>query len=125
MDARVEEAVAILDAQDGDIRITDVATRIDLGMRNLQGRFLATVGMTAKEYARVRRLRALLQAFDNRDASMAQMAADRGFADQAHAGHDVRRLTGTTPARLLRALRTNREGEVALRLAAAFIHGGS
>ncbi|NUO75272.1 MAG: helix-turn-helix transcriptional regulator [Lysobacter sp.] len=122
-DDAIERAVALLDRADGDLRIADLADAVGLGLRNLQTRFLAAVGMTAKEYARVRRLQALLRSLDDERTDIADAAARHGYSDQAHATHDLSRWTGTTPARLVRALRGDREGADALRLAAAFVRG--
>ncbi len=124
-DTLIERAVAMLDAADGDLRITALAQRLGTGLRTLQPRFLAAVGMTPKEYARVRRLQALLRTLDAEDADIADAAARHGYSDQAHATHDLLSWTGTTPARLLRALRGDRHGDDALRLAAAFVRGTS
>jgi AraC-like DNA-binding protein len=54
---------------------------------------------------------------------MAELAIDSGFADQAHATREVRRVTGTTPARLRDALRQDRDGVSSVRMAAAFVRG--
>ncbi|UHQ22746.1 helix-turn-helix transcriptional regulator [Lysobacter sp. 5GHs7-4] len=124
-DDAIERAVALLDHADGDLRIADLADAVGLGLRNLQTRFLAEVGMTAKEYARVRRLQGLLRSLDEERSAIADAAARHGYSDQAHATHDLGRWTGTTPARLVRALRGDREGEATLRLAAAFVRGHS
>lgn len=122
-DALVERAVELLDALDGDLRIVDLARRLGIGQRTLQARFLHAVGMTPKQYARVRRLQALLRTLDAGHADIADAAARHGYSDQAHAAHDLMRWTGTTPARLVRALRGDRAGDDALRLAAAFVRG--
>lgn len=122
-DVLVERAVESLDAQDGDLRIFELAKQLGIGLRTLQVRFLAAVGMTPKEYARVRRLQALLRTLDAERTAIADAAARHGFSDQAHATHDLFRWTGTTPARLVRALRSDPDEEDALRLAAAFVRG--
>lgn len=122
-DVIVEQAVDALDAAQGDLRIADLAKRLDTALRTLQARFLHAVGMTPKEYARVRRLQALLHTLDAEPAGIADAAARHGYSDQAHATHDLARWTGTTPARLVRALRDDRDGADALRLAAAFVRG--
>ena len=122
-DALVERAVEWLDAADGDLRIAALAKQLGVGLRTLQARFLAAVGMTPKEYARVRRLQALLRTLDSERSAIADAAARHGFNDQAHATHDLVRWTGITPARLVRALRADPDGGDALRLAAAFVRG--
>ena len=81
--------------------------------------------MTPKEFARLMRLQATLRALDAGDASIAELAADSGFADQAHATRELRRVTGLTPAKLRAELRRDRDGDVAVRLAAAFVRGHS
>lgn len=124
-DPLVENAVDMLDALDGDLRIADLAKRLHVAMRTLQARFLESVGMTPKEYARVRRLQALLRTLDAERSAIADAAARHGYSDQAHATHDLQRWTGTTPARLVRALRGDSGSEDALRLAVAFVRGVS
>ena len=122
-DALIERAVESIDACNGDLRITTLAKELGSSLRTLQARFLAAVGMTPKEYARVRRLQALLRTLDSERSDIADAAARHGFNDQAHATHDLQRWTGTTPARLVRALRADPDGRDALRLAAAFLRG--
>jgi AraC-like DNA-binding protein len=124
-DPRVERAVELMDAAEGDLRIGALARRLGTSLRTLQPRFLAAVGMTPKEYARVRRLQALLQTLDAEDADIAAAAARHGYTDQAHATHDLVRWTGVTPGRLLQALRGDRGSEQTVRLATAFVRGTS
>ncbi len=124
-DPLAESAVAALDARHGEGRIEDLARELGVGLRTLQKHFLDAVGMTPKEYARVRRLQALLRTLDTESAGIADAAARHGFSDQAHATRDLRHWTGTTPARLVRALRGNRGGDHAIRLAMAFVRGTS
>lgn len=124
-DALAERAAEALDTVDGDLRVADLARQLGVGLRTLQTRFLDAVGITPKEYARVRRLQALLRTLDAEREAIADAAARHGYSDQAHATRDLLRLTGTTPARLVRALRGNPDGEDALRLAAAFVRGRS
>jgi AraC-like DNA-binding protein len=122
-DPRIEQAAARLDGADGDLRIGALASELGVPLRNLQSRFLAAVGMSPKEYARVRRLQAMLRTLDGDPPTIADAAAHHGYADQAHATRDVARWTGTTPAQLARALREDRAGDSAIRLAAAFVRG--
>lgn len=124
-DALAEHAVERLDAVDGDLRIGELARRLGVALRTLQPRFLAAVGMTPKEYARVRRLQALLRTLDAEDADIADAALRHGYSDQAHATHELVNWAGITPARLVRALRGDRGGNDAMRLAAAFVRGTS
>lgn len=123
LDARIESAVAALDVAHGSVSIAALARSQGMSLRSLQTRFLASVGLTAKEYARVQRLQATLRYLDRNTESLSQLAIDAGFADQSHATREVQRLTGLTPARLRRALQAEREGDDTLRMAAAFVRG--
>jgi AraC-like DNA-binding protein len=113
-----------IEAGDGNRRIDALAVGAGLPLRTLQAQCLRWVGLTAKEYARLLRLQAMLRALDAGEPDLAGLSLDRGFSDQAHATRELRRLTGLPPARLLRALRSDREGDDAVALAAAFIRGG-
>jgi len=125
LDPRIEAAVAALDAAQGQVRIQRVAELAGLPLRSLQIRFLASVGLSAKEYARVLRLQAAVRLIDTDRVPLADIAADVGFSDQAHATRELHLLTGLTPARLSKALRGQRNGEQTLQTAAAFVRGRS
>ena len=116
-------AVERLEAQAGNARIDALARDCGLPMRTLQAQFLRWVGLSAKEYARLLRLQATLRAIDAGAGDIASLSLDHGFSDQAHATRELRRVTGLPPARLLRALRANREGDTTIALAAAFVRG--
>lgn len=119
----LRRAVERLEQRAGDARIDALAKECGLPMRTLQAQFLRWVGLSAKEYARLLRLQATLRALDAGSSDIAALSVDRGFSDQAHATRELSRLTGLPPARLLRALRADREGDGAIALAAAFVRG--
>ena len=123
IDARIEAAAQRLEACDGTAPIAPLAAANGMSERSFQGAFKEQVGLSAKEFARIQRLQATIRMLDAGARSMAELAAERGFADQAHATREVRRVTGTTPARLRDALCRDREADSSLRLAAAFVRG--
>jgi AraC-like DNA-binding protein len=123
IDQRVGAAIERLERDAGRTRIDSLARAAALSMRGFQGRFRAMVGLTPKEFARLTRLQSTLRALDGSDMKIADLASDHGFADQAHATRELRGITGHTPARLRSALRLDRDGDVAVRLAAAFVRG--
>lgn len=80
-----------------------VATRLGLDRRTFVPAFRSLVGVAPKHYeliTRLQRVNAVLRS----DTAMplATLAADAGFADQAHMTRDVRRLTGHTPNQIRR-----------------------
>jgi AraC-like DNA-binding protein len=125
IDERMESAVAQLESRHGQSRIDATAAAAAMSLRAFQIRFLACVGLSAKAFARVLRLQATIRAIDRGAESLAQLAVDSGFSDQAHATREVQRLTGLTPARLRVALRSARDDERTVQLAAAFVRGAS
>ncbi len=123
LDARIEAAVRHIEASAGKSRIEVTARAAGMSMRNFQVQFRKQVGLAPKEYARLTRLQATLRALDSGDARISEVAVDSGFADQAHATRELRRVTGLAPASLRAALRKDRDGDAAVRLAAAFVRG--
>jgi AraC-like DNA-binding protein len=124
IDPRIEDSVAELLRSGGATRISTLAREVRLSMRGFQTLFRASVGLVPKEFARLLRLQATLRAIDG-GGELAVLAADAGYADQAHATREIKRVTGLTPARLRAALSRDRDGDAAVRLAAAFVRGTS
>ncbi len=124
IDAKIEESVARIECSGGGARIASLARAAGWSVRTLQTRFLAAVGLTPKEFARVLRLQATLRALGG-DSPLADLACDAGFADQAHATRELKRVTGLTPARLREELRRDQGSSTAIEIAAAFVRGHS
>jgi AraC-like DNA-binding protein len=90
------------------VPVARMADRLGLSERQLHRRCLPVFGYGPRRLARILRLnRALDEAGTGRP--LAQVAADCGYADQAHLCRDVLALTGTTPTELLVELRQRRE----------------
>ena len=88
-------------------RVDGLAAGLGVGERQLRRRFVAAVGYGPRTYQRVARLGRLLAAVDAGAAAdgLARVALDVGYADQAHMTRECVRLTGRTPAALVRARR--------------------
>ncbi|MGH6912960.1 MAG: helix-turn-helix domain-containing protein, partial [Geminicoccales bacterium] len=83
-------------------RIEDLARWLDVGDRRLHRRFTAAVGYGPKTFQRVARLQRLLALAGARPAGgLALLAAEAGYADQAHMSREVRALAGRSPGALL------------------------
>jgi len=85
-----------------------MADQLGLSERQLHRRCLPVFGYGPRRLARILRMS---RALDEADAGrpLAQVAADCGYADQAHLCRDVLALTGATPTELLGELRQRRE----------------
>jgi AraC-like DNA-binding protein len=125
IDKCIEQAVAILKINHGNYRIEKLAAEVNLKLRTLQNRFQALVGLSAKEFAQLMRLQAAIKLLDTQPASLAALAGDSGFADQAHATRTLQRSLGITPLRLLKALQHDLNADNTVQLAAAFVRGRS
>ena len=109
-DARVRRAVGLLHASHGSMRASEVAAQVATSERQLERLFAERVGVAPKVFARVVRLQALVVRLDARLRSAsnlatipwADLAAELGFADQAHLVREVRALAGITPTALVR-----------------------
>lgn len=95
----VERAWQLLRATGGRISIEELARRLGCSRRHLARRFAEDVGATPKQAARLMRFetaRRLLQASAG-CVPIARVAAECGFADQAHMAREFRELAGAPP----------------------------
>lgn len=72
------------------------------GVRQVQRRIKAWTGHSLRALDASTRVEALFAATHARDraASLAEIAAEVGYADQSHMGREVKRVTGVSPARI-------------------------
>jgi AraC-like DNA-binding protein len=110
--ARLERVARRLAAQPGDpavaaavARLADPAARVEalageigLSERQLRRRFHAAAGYGPKTLQRVLRFRRFLAGPHD---DLARAALEAGYADQPHLAHEVARLAGTSPSRLI------------------------
>lgn len=94
--ARMEQSICLLMAGE---RVAGVAARESVSTRQLERRFLETIGVQPKFYQRVARLNAVIhEMYGDQNPDWAAMAATHGFTDQAHLVREFRSLTGQSPA---------------------------
>ncbi|VVJ24345.1 Transcriptional regulator [Amycolatopsis camponoti] len=99
-DRRVLAAVRALGAA---TRTSDVA--VGISERALRRHLVHAVGAGPKQLHRVRRFQRFLRLLEPLVAgrtSLARAAAELGYADQSHLGRECRRLSGSSPAALVR-----------------------
>lgn len=107
-DGAVAYAVRALDR---GAAVGAVTGRIGASASTLQRRFRAAVGLSPKQFGRVRRLQRVLRTVtvpgtasgtgSGGGVDWAEVAARHGYFDQAHLINDFRALTGLTPGRYL------------------------
>jgi AraC-like DNA-binding protein len=99
----VREAVARLNDPTAQIRL--LAAHLSIGERELRRVFAENVGLSPKALQRVLRFNRLLKRLPElaaRHMSAASLAADLGYADQAHMSRECRRIAGESPLFLAR-----------------------
>lgn len=111
--ARPDDLVtAAIDLLRGGCPVATTADRVALSARELHRRFVHHVGLGPKEFQRIARFEAFLALADGGDArTVGALAADAGYWDQAHLHRECRRLTGRTPAQVVRLRGAARDGE--------------
>ena len=102
--SRIGRAIDVL-CQTPNVRIDELAKSLELSQRHLRRLFTVEVGLSPKVFARVQRLQALIRKLPNqRRGSLADLAYDAGYADQAHMSREVKTLSGIRPTQLLRLM---------------------
>ncbi len=97
----VQRLCGWLAARRGLVRIDDLASHAGLSPRQLRRLFLEQAGVGPKQLARILRFRhAVALAAAVPRADWAGLAADCGYADQAHLIHEFGALAGCTPRQL-------------------------
>lgn len=82
-----------------------LAAALGVTERTLRRISTAEFGYGPKTLARILRLQKLLGRMGEHNAALAELAAEAGFADQAHMSRDVLSLTSLTPGEILRQMR--------------------
>jgi AraC-like DNA-binding protein len=98
VDQKILEAVLIIEESCGEVRISELAARLSLSVRQFERRFKRSAGLSPKQYARARRFRAAAVVLaEGQAVNWADRAAEMGFADQAHLTHEFSSLSGRSP----------------------------
>ena len=87
------------------VAIDTLADEQHVSRRQLERDFGDWIGTSPRHLAQVARVQAVSRKAQA-GASLADIAADVGFADQAHMSRVVRQLTGLTPLRFTRSSRS-------------------
>ena len=94
----IDHIARLLAKSGGKVSVGQLADRAGLSARQVQRRFLRDVGVTPKFYGRLTRFEAALAAQSRQpQQTWAQIAAEAGYADEAHLSREARALSGMTP----------------------------
>ena len=97
-DRLLHSAIASIQQAKGAISIGNLAKQLYISQDAFEKRFRKTVGMTAKHFASVVRLRHIIDSYSPEKAhTLTHLAYSAGYFDQAHFTHDFQRFTGQSP----------------------------
>jgi AraC-like DNA-binding protein len=99
-DPRLRAAVGRILRRRGRVTLPEVAAEACWSPRQLEREFRRRVGVSPKTLARIARFQNVLRLSGRSpERAWAEIAADAGYADQAHLIRDFRQFSGTTPSR--------------------------
>ena len=93
-----------IDAHAGAVRIDALANELGYSRKHLHACFLRDVGLSPKRYAELRRFHRLRHLLMEKRSSLAHIAAEAGYADQAHLAREARRFSAMSTTALHQAL---------------------
>ena len=82
----------------GIVDPSNLADRIGCTRRSLERAFRSSTGLAPAAYLRLLRIDECLPRLRARTARLATIAADAGYADQAHFSREFRRIVGISPS---------------------------
>jgi len=97
----VTSRAAALLRRNPQLRVCQLAARIDISERQLLRNFHAVFGMGTKQFARIARIERAMAA-RARGATWVDVAHELGFSDQAHMINEFTEIVGVSPAELVR-----------------------
>lgn len=106
----VQAALARIGASPAAVRVKELAREQGLSFRRFNALFQREVGVSAKQFARIRRFHGLLQELTLRPTlSWGERAGRHGYSDQPHLIREFEQFTGFTPSQFLRLRRASVE----------------
>ena len=103
----VAAAWQVAQATGGRCRIEDLARTVQLSPRQLRTLMIAETGLSPKQLCRQFRFDGVVARLAGGDGTLAQIAAENGYADQAHLTREFRQMAGCTPTQWLAEERRN------------------
>ncbi|HET9933153.1 MAG TPA: helix-turn-helix domain-containing protein [Polyangiaceae bacterium] len=100
-DLRLERALSVIDSSEGRVAVAELGRESGASPRNLSRLFHAWVGLSPKRFARIARAQAALRRLSEIETGdLGALAAELGFADQAHLTRELKAIAGAAPSHL-------------------------
>ncbi len=102
----IYNGIRIIRKTEGQISVSELCDRLGTSSRSLHREFERFVGVSPKTFARIVRFGKMLNSMRNyNEDSLAGLAFDCGYFDQAHMIHECTEFSGLTPLELLYLIR--------------------
>ncbi|WP_274653719.1 helix-turn-helix domain-containing protein [Paenibacillus humicola] len=100
-DALVEEGLRFIQDNIYAVTVKDLLGHLNLSERQLEKRFMQTVGVTPQFYIRVKRFNEAIRLMDTgKYVRLSDVAYALNFHDQSHFIRDIKQFSGITPKRI-------------------------
>ena len=98
IDAITKSCVDLIFQSQGQIGSVELADKMNINRRNIERKFISTIGISPKQLAKVARLQATLKMLEQKKTvTLTEIAYENGYYDQAHFIKDFREFTGMSP----------------------------
>ncbi len=98
LDRIVKSSIEILISQAGQVKVEEMAEKLNINRRKLERKFSANVGLSPKQLSKIIRLQAALKQLNqNAELSLTELAYQNGYFDQSHFIKDFKAFTGISP----------------------------
>lgn len=98
VDRIVKSSIEILLSQAGQVKVEEMAEKLNINRRKLERKFSTKVGLSPKQLSKIIRLQAALKQLNqNAELSLTELAYQNGYFDQSHFIKDFKAFTGISP----------------------------
>ncbi len=99
-DRTYENAIALIDARDGQIQVGELARTLNVSNRTLERKFKHILGIPPKKFAKLVRFQRVLEKlqYSSVSGNLIDIAYEFGYADQAHFIRDFKSMSGILPS---------------------------
>jgi AraC-like DNA-binding protein len=110
IDSMLFKAGAAMRKANGTLPVSEVAAKAHATVRTLERKFKASSGHTVKDVSGLIRFEQVRnRLWQHPDTSLAGLAHELGYTDQAHLSREFKRYSGTTPAAFARKGRKSKQ----------------
>lgn len=97
MDRRIQAALRIMQLTHRNLRMTELARRVNLSVWHFTHLFRAETSVSPKQYVRCLRMKEAEKLLAESFLSVKEVAAKVGLGDRSHFSRDFKRISGQSP----------------------------